>query len=83
MHCIAQCIYISDNEQKMLTMWQNLETEAITQVTYECVSHCLSILCKNVNTDSSMANVVKIQNFFRNHHIPGSLLKEHVDSVKP
>lgn len=80
--CIVKS-FVSDNEQKMLTMRQNLETEDIIPVTYGCASHYLNILGKNITTDSVMASVVKIQKFFRNHHIPGSLLKEYADSVKP
>ena len=59
-----------------------LETENIIPVTYGCASHCLDILSKNITTDSVMANIVKIQKFFGNRHILGSLLKEHANLVK-
>ena len=60
--CIVKS-FILDNEQKMLTMRLNFETENIVSVTFGCTSYYLNILCKNVTTDFAMANVVKIQNF--------------------
>ena len=60
--------FISIYEQKILTMWQNLETEDFISIIYECALHYLNILCKNVTTDSVMGKVVKIQ-IFRNPHM--------------
>ena len=56
-----------------------IETENIIPVTYGCASHCLNNLKKNITTDFIMANVAKIQKYFRNYDTPRSLLKEYAD----
>lgn len=52
-------------------------------VMYGCSAHYLNLLGQDITPVSVLQNIVKVQKFFRNHHIPSALLNAIPNSLKP
>ena len=52
-------------------------------VVYGCSSHWLNLLGQDIIPSQISAQVIEINKYFRNHHIPSALLSEVKGSVKP
>ena len=74
---------VTDNEKKMVAMKQNLHDSNPELTVYGCSAHWLNLLGQDITPAQVINQVVEINKYFRNHHIPGSLLSEISDSVKP
>ena len=74
---------VTDNEKKMVAMKQNLHDSNPELTVYGCSAHWLNLLGQYITPAQVINQVVEINKYFRNHHIPGSLLSEIPDSVKP
>ena len=74
---------VTDNEKKMVVMKQNLHDSNPELTVYGCSAHWLNLLGQDITPAQVINQVVEINKYFRNHHIPGSLLSEIPDSVKP
>ena len=74
---------VTDNEKKMVAMKQNLVESDPELTVYGCSAHWLNLLGQDVTPPQIINQVVEVNKYFRNHHIPGALLDEIPESVKP
>lgn len=81
-NCEVKAI-VTDNAKVMEKTRESLEEVNENFLTYGCSSHLINLLGQEVTPDTVIKHVVKVQKFFRNHHIPAGLLREEQDSVKP
>ena len=65
---------VTDKEKKMDVMKTNLK---------EADPHWLNLLGKNITPSQVISQVVDVNKYFRNHHVPGALLSKISGSVKP
>ena len=73
---------VTDNAKNMEKMRRALKEEPDI-IGYGCLAHWLNLLGKDLTLDQVMKHVVAVNKYFRNHHIPGALLKNCEGSVKP
>lgn len=73
---------VTDNEKKMVAMKQNLHDSNPKLTVYGCASLWLNLLGQDITPAQVIHQVVEINKYFRNQHIPGTLLSETPDSVK-
>lgn len=52
-------------------------------ITYGCGAHWLNLLGEDITPTSVLKHVMEVQKYFRNHHAPGSWLKECDGHVLP
>ena len=74
---------VTDNEKKMVAMKQNLVETDPELTVYGCSAHWLNLLGQDVTPPQIINQVVEVNKYFRNHHVPGALLDEIPESVKP
>ena len=74
---------VTDNEKKMVAMRTILKEEKPDIIVYGCASHWCNLLGQDITPASVIKQVVEVNKFFRNHHIPNSLLSDITGSVKP
>ena len=74
---------VTDNEKKMVAMKQNLVETDPELTVYGCSAHWLNLLGQDVTPAQINNQVVEVNKYFRNHHVPGALLDEIPESVKP
>lgn len=74
---------VTDNARVMEKAKDLLCEEDNTLVVYGCSAHYLNLLGQDVTPSQVLQHIVKVQKFFRNHHIPSALLKEIPNTVKP
>ena len=67
----------------MEAMRRNLKDDDPSLTVYGCPAHWLNLLRQDITTTQVINQVVEINKYFRNHHIPGALLAEIAGSVKP
>lgn len=81
-HCKVTGV-VTDNEKKMVAMKQNLVETDPELTVYGCSAHWLNLLGQDVTPPQVINQVVEVNKYFRNHHVPGALLAEIPESVKP
>ena len=64
-------------------MKANLKQSNPELTVYGCSSHWLNLVGQEVTPVQVINQIVEINKYFRNHHIPGALLSEISGSVKP
>ena len=74
---------VTDNEKKMNVMKANLQEADPNLSVYSCSAHWLKILGQDITPSRVISQVDDLNKYFRNHHVPGALLSEISDSVKP
>ncbi|KAK2168525.1 hypothetical protein LSH36_16g07014 [Paralvinella palmiformis] len=74
---------VTDNERKMNSMHENLKEDNPSLTVYGCLSHWLNLLGQDVTPSQAISQIVEVNKYFRNHHVPGTLLSEATGSVKP
>ena len=62
---------VTDNEKKMVAMKQNLHDSNPELTVYGCSAHWLNLLGQDITPAQVINQVVEINKYFRNHHIPG------------
>ena len=67
---------VTDNEKKMVAMKQNLHDSNPELTVYGCSAHWLNLLGQDITPAQVINQLVEINKYFRNHHIPGALLSE-------
>ena len=70
-------------EKKMEVMKQNLKEADPDLTVYGCSAHWLYLLGQDITPSQVINQVVEVNKYFRNHHVPGALLSEMSGSVKP
>ena len=50
---------------------------------YGCSAHWLNLLGQDVTPSKVIEQIIQVNKYFRNHHVPGALLAEHKGNVKP
>ena len=74
---------VTDNEKKMQVMKESLKETNLDLTVYGCSAHWLNLLGQDVTPPQVINQIVEINKYFRNHHVPGALLGEISGSVKP
>ena len=74
---------VTYNEKKMEAMRTKLQQADPTLSVYGCSAHWLNLLGQDITPAQIMSQVVEINKYFHNHHVPGALLSEISGSVKP
>ena len=74
---------VTDNEKKMEVMKQNLKDIDPDLTAYGCSAHWLNLLGQDITPFQVINQVVEVNKYFQNHHVPGALLSEMSGSVKP
>lgn len=74
---------VTDNARVMEKAKELLYEEDNDLIVYGCNAHYLNLLGQDITSTQVLQNIVKVQKFFRNHHIPSALLKDVPNSVKP
>lgn len=64
-------------------MRENVQKPDRNLTVYGCSSHWLNFLGQDVTPAQVINQIVEVNKYFRNHHIPGTLLSEIPTSVKP
>ena len=72
---------VTDNEKKMEVMRQNLREADPDLTAYGCSTHWLNLLGQDITPSQVINQVVEVNKYFRNHHMPGVLLSEITGSV--
>ena len=62
--------FTSDNENKMQLMKDNVQKELPNVYVFDCQAHHLNKLEETVSPKALLAQVVRVQKFFRSHHRP-------------
>lgn len=77
--------FVTDNAKVMEKTRKLLQLEESTKdlIVYGCSSHWLNLLGQDLTPDAVIKPVIKIQKYFRNHHLPAGWLQEYPESVKP
>ena len=74
---------VTDNEKAMVAMKQNL-VETDTELTvYGCSAYWLNLLGQDVTPSQIISQVIEVNKFVRNKHVPSALLAEIPESVMP
>ena len=74
---------VTDNEKKMDIMRKQLKDDIPDLTVYGCSSHILNLLGQDLTPNAIISQIVEVNKYFRNHHVPGALLAEFKGSVKP
>lgn len=74
---------VTDNEAKMVKMRDLLKASDPDLTVYGCSSHHLNLLGEDITIRTIMSQIIEVNKYFRNHHIPNSLLTNCNGSVKP
>lgn len=78
---------VSDNAKNMEKMRSDLELQISDGnpwfISYGCGAHWMNLLGDDITPSSLIKHVVDINKYFRNHHAPGSWLRQCSDSVTP
>lgn len=74
---------VTDNEKKMVVMKQSLKDADPDLTAYGCSAHWLNLLGQDITPSQVISQVIEVNKYFRNHHVPGALLSEMSGSVKP
>ena len=64
---------VTDNENKMKAVRSSLKEDDPDLNVYGCSSHWLNLLGQDITETRIISQVVEVNKYFRNHHIPGSL----------
>ena len=64
-------------------MKQSLKEADPDLTAYGCSAHWLNLLGQDITPSQVINQVVEVNKYFRNHHVPGALLREITGSVKP
>jgi hypothetical protein len=75
--------FVCDNERKMDATRAILEKEVPELITYGCNAHLLNLVGQDITPSALLSDVITVQKYFRNHHVPNRLLREQSGSVKP
>ena len=75
--------FISDNEAKMVAMRRMLEERRPGFVTLGCAAHYINLALQEISPKPLIAQIVEVQKYFRNHHLPAAWLAEKPTSAKP
>ena len=73
---------VTDNAASMVKMREALQEEE-NLITYGCLAHWLNLLGNDLTPQGALKNVIEINKYFRNHHIPSSLLNDCSGSIRP
>ena len=76
-------LLLTDNEKKMEVTRCTLKEHNPSLTMYGCSAHWLNLLGQDVTPSKVVTQVVEINKYFRNHHVPGALLGEIEGSIKP
>ena len=74
---------VTDNEKKMDVMKANLKEADPNLSVNGCSAHWLNLLGHDITPSQVISQVVEVNKYLRNHHVPGALLSEIPGSVKP
>ena len=74
---------VTDNENKLVSMKQNLVETDPELTVYGCSAYWLNLLGQDVTPSQMIRQVIEVNKNFRNHHVPGALLAEIQESVMP
>ena len=74
---------VTDNERKMQSMRSKLKSDYDSLCVYGCASHLLNLVAKEIIPSQVISQITEINKYFRDHHVPGSLLSNQKGSVKP
>ena len=74
---------VTDNEKKMDVMKTNLKEADPNLSVYGCSAYWLNLIGQDITPSQVISQVVEVNKYFRNHHVPGALLSEISGSVKP
>ena len=66
----------------MQVMRESMKVSDPGLTVYGCSSHWLNLLGKEITPPQMISQVVEVNKYFRNHHVPGALLSEISGSVK-
>ena len=61
----------------MQVMKANLKEKDTKLVEYGCSAHWLNPLGQDVTPSKVFEQIIQVNKYFRNHHVPGALLAEH------
>ena len=75
MGCTVSAV-VTDNENKMGSMRSSLKKDDPSLTVYGCSSHWLNLLGQDITPPQIISQVVEVNKYFRNHHVPTSLLGE-------
>ena len=75
--------FVSDNEAKMVAMRRILEEHRPGFVTLGCAAHFINLALQEISPKPLIGQIVEVQKYFRNHHLPAAWLEEKPTSVKP
>ena len=64
-------------------MRSKLKSDYDSLCVYGCASHLLNLVAKDITPSQVISQITEINKYFRNHHVPGSLLSSQKGSVKP
>ena len=83
--CCEVSAVVTDNEKKMDVMRKELQKEDNELITYGCSAHLLNLVGQDLTPSNIICQIVEINKYFRNHHVPGALLSEFSSqgAVKP
>ena len=74
---------VTDNEAKIVKMREIVNRKHGHITVYGCSSHYLNLFGSEITVTAIINQVVEVSKYFRNHHVPNSLLAAYKDSVKP
>ncbi|KAI6647466.1 hypothetical protein LOD99_12462 [Oopsacas minuta] len=72
---------VADNEQKTQSMRSKLKLLDSSLSVYDCASHLLNLLGKDITPSQIISHIIEINKYFRNHHNPGALLSAQKRSL--
>ena len=75
--------YISDNEAKMVAVRKILEELRPGFITLGCAAHYVNLALQEISPKPLIGQIVEVQKYFRNHHLPAAWLAEKPTTVKP
>lgn len=81
-YCCKVKTVVTDNAKNMEKMRKALEEEDHI-VGYGCLAHSLNLLGQDLTPSQIIKHALDVNKYFRNHHIPGALLRDYAGSVKP
>ena len=75
--------FVTDNAKNKDKMRRELEEEDMNLIPYGCLSHVLNLLGQDLTPASIMKQIVEINKFFGNFHVPSAWLKGQLGSTRP
>ena len=70
---------VTDNEKKMDVVRKQLKDDMPDLTVYGCSSHIMNLLGQDLTPNAIISQIVEVNKYFRNHHVPGALLAEFKD----